>query len=160
MIEVRFYHLTRRSLEQALPVLLEMSLERGWSVVVQSGDEKRLKKLDEHLWSYDAEKFLPHGTKADGEPETQPIYLTAEGDNPNEADVRFFVHGAPAPPPLAGAETAPKLRAVLMFDGNDPAELAAARAQYKALREMGCELIYLQEDEAGKWEEKKREKKA
>jgi len=160
MIEVRFYHLTRRSLEQALPVLLEMSLERGWRVAVQSGDAQRLKKLDEHLWSYDAEKFLPHGTKADGEPETQPIYLTSEGDNPNEADVRFFVHGALAPPPLADAATAPKLRAVLMFDGGDATELAAARGQYKALRDMGCELIYLQEDEAGKWEEKKREKKA
>jgi DNA polymerase-3 subunit chi len=160
MIEVRFYHLTRRSLEQALPVLLEMSLERGWRVAVQSGDAQRLKKLDDHLWSYEPEKFLPHGTKADGEPETQPIYLTTEADNPNEAEVRFFVHGAQAPPLIADEAARPKLRAVLMFDGADPNELAAARAQYKALRELGCELIYLQEDEAGKWDEKKREKEA
>jgi DNA polymerase-3 subunit chi len=158
MIEVRFYHLTRRSLEQALPVLLEMSLERGWRVAVQSGDERRLKKLDDHLWSFDPEKFLPHGTKTDGAPETQPIYLTAETDNPNAADVRFFVHGASAPSLLAQPGSAPNLRAVLMFDGGDDAELAQARAQWKALRESGCELVYLQEDAAGRWQEKKREK--
>jgi len=160
MTEVRFYHLTRRTLERALPVLLEMSLERGWRVAVQAGDEKRLKSLDDHLWSYDPEKFLPHGTKAEGEAETQPIYLTAEGDNPNAADVRFFVYGAAAPPLLADPSAAPKLRAVLMFDGGDPMELSAAREQWKELRETGHELVYLQENEDGKWEEKKREKKA
>lgn len=160
MIEVYFYHLTRRTLEQALPVLLEKSLEREWRVAVQAGDEKRLKKLDDFLWSYDPEKFLPHGTKADGAPETQPIYLTTEGDNPNEADVRFFVLGAQAAPAILEPGTTPRTRAVLMFDGNDASELQAAREQWRVLRDAGCEVVYNQEDEAGRWQEKKREKKA
>jgi DNA polymerase-3 subunit chi len=160
MLEVRFYHLMRRGLEQALPRLLEMSLERGWRVAVQTGDAARLKALDDHLWAYDPEKFLPHGTKADGEPQTQPIYLTAEDDNPNEADVRFFVHGAAVAPLIANPAAAPKLRAVVMFDGSDPQELMEARAHWKALREAGHELLYLQESEDGKWEEKARQKSA
>ncbi len=160
MLEVQFYHLTRRSLEEALPRLLEMSLARNWRVAVQTGDAARLKALDDHLWSYDPEKFLPHGTKADGEPDTQPIYLTAEDDNPNEADVRFFVHGAAVAPLLADPAAAPKLRAVLMFDGSDPAELDQARAQWKALRTTDLGLLYLQESEDGKWEEKARHKGA
>ncbi|ARN81656.1 DNA polymerase III subunit chi [Methylocystis bryophila] len=160
MLEVRFYHLTRRSLEEALPRLLEMSLERAWRVAVQTGDGTRLKALDDHLWSYDPEKFLPHGTKSDGEPETQPIYLTAEGDNPNEADVRFFVHGASAVPLLGDPAAAPRLRAVVMFNGSDSQELLEARAQWKALRETRHELVYYQEDENGKWIEKSRHKNA
>ncbi|QGM47795.1 DNA polymerase III subunit chi [Methylocystis heyeri] len=159
MIEVYFYHLTRRTLEQALPVLLEKSLEREWRVAVQAGDEKRLKKLDDFLWSYDPEKFLPHGTKADGAPETQPIYLTVDNDNPNEADVRFFVLGALAAPAILEPGTTPRTRAVLMFDGNDAGELQAAREEWRKLRDAGCEVVYNQEDEAGRWQEKKREKK-
>jgi DNA polymerase-3 subunit chi len=160
MIEVCFYHLTRRRPEQALPVLLEKSLARGWRVAVQAGDEKRLKKLDDFLWSFEPTKFLPHGTKADGAPETQPIYLTIDGDNPNGADVRFFVDGVLAAPLLSDPAAAPKTRAVLVFDGNDALELQAAREQWKQLRDAGFEVVYFQEDDGGKWAEKKREKKA
>ncbi len=158
MIEVSFYHLTRRTLEQALPVLLEKSLARGWRVAVQGSSEKRITHLDNHLWSFDPEKFLPHGTRADGAPETQPIYLTTQTDNPNNADVRFFVDGAIAPLTLADPASAPAARAVLMFDGNDAAELQAAREQWKELRGAGFEVVYFQEDDCGRWEEKKREK--
>ena len=39
MTEVRFYHLQRKTLEQALPQLLEKTLERGWRAVVMAGSE-------------------------------------------------------------------------------------------------------------------------
>jgi len=159
MIEVCFYHLTRRRLDRALPVLLEKSLARGWRVVVQAESEARVKALDKELWAYEAEKFLPHGCKSDGAPQTQPIYLTAENDNPNGADVRFFVGGVVSGPALKDPAVAPKTRAVLMFDGNDEAELSAARAQWKELRDEGFELVYYQENESGGWAEKAREKK-
>jgi DNA polymerase III subunit chi len=158
MIEVGFYHLTRRTLDQALPLLLEKSLSRGWRVAVQLSGEKRLKALDDHLWSFDPEKFLPHGTKADGEPESQPIYLTLGADNPNDADVRFFVDGVIAAPVLADPRTRPSIRAVVMFDGSDAMELQAARGQWKELREAGFALVYNQEDERGRWQEKMRTK--
>ena len=38
MAEVLFYHLTESTLEDALPPLLEKSLERGWRAVVQTGE--------------------------------------------------------------------------------------------------------------------------
>lgn len=160
MIEVSFYHLTRRKLEQAIPVLLEKSLARGWRVAVQARDAKRLQNLDDFLWSFEPTKFLPHGTKSDGAPESQPIYLTIEGDNPNAADVRFLIDGVNAAPLLSDPASAPTTRAVLMFDGNDAMELQAARDQWKELRDAGFELVYFQEDESGAWAEKKREKKA
>jgi DNA polymerase-3 subunit chi len=159
MIEVCFYHLTRRRPDAALPVLLEKSLARRWRVVVQAEDDARIKALDKALWAYDPEKFLPHGVKSDGAPQTQPIYLTADNDNPNASDVRFFLGGVLAAPALRDPATAPKARAVLMFDGNDETELLGARIQWKELREEGFELVYYQENENGGWVEKKREKK-
>ena len=52
MAEALFYHLTESTLEQALPALLEKSVQRGWSVVVQTGTEERRDALDVHLWTF------------------------------------------------------------------------------------------------------------
>jgi DNA polymerase-3 subunit chi len=152
MTDVWFYHLQRRPLESALPKLLELSLERGWRAVVQATSERRLTALDDLLWSYDPESFLPHGTLRDGEPETQPIFLTLGPDNPNSADVRFFIENAEAAPVLADPASAPSQRAILMFDGNDEAAVLAARAQWRTLKAAGHQLSYWRQNEDGKWE--------
>lgn len=149
MPEIAFYHLTQRSLEQTLPVMLERSLARGWRVVVQAVSEPRLKRLDEFLWSYRPESFLPHGTKADAAPEAQPIYLTCGADNPNAADARFFIDGALIAPVLADPDAAPRERAVLLFSED---EREAARAQWKDLLGSGHALTYWQENDEGKFE--------
>jgi DNA polymerase-3 subunit chi len=158
MPEIAFYHLTRFTAAETLPALLERSRARGWRAIVQATSDASLAKLDQDLWSYRPESFLPHGAKADGAPETQPVYLTCENDNPNDADVRFFIEGARLAPALAGPG-APRQRAALLFDGRDDAELADARAQWKELRDLGYSLVYHQQSESGGWEEKAREPK-
>ncbi len=47
MAEILFYHLTESTLEEALPGLLERSVERGWRAVVQTGTEERRDALDQ-----------------------------------------------------------------------------------------------------------------
>jgi DNA polymerase-3 subunit chi len=37
MTDIRFYHLTRKTLEQALPEMLEKTLARGLKAVVMAG---------------------------------------------------------------------------------------------------------------------------
>ncbi len=46
MTEVRFYHLIEQRLERVLPQLLELSLQRGWRVVVQASSDERVEALD------------------------------------------------------------------------------------------------------------------
>ncbi|RTL86406.1 MAG: DNA polymerase III subunit chi [Hyphomicrobiales bacterium] len=159
MVEISFYHLKTRRVEDALPTLLERSISRGWRVVVQAATEARMRALDEHLWRYRPESFLPHGTRADASPETQPIYLTTTDENPNQADVRIFLEGVRVAPCLA-SKAAPRLRAVLLFEENEAEELASARAQWRELRDAGETLVYQQQDESGRWVEKAREPKA
>lgn len=148
MTDVAFYHLQRQPLERALPMILGKCLERGWRVVVQAADEARIAALDDALWTYDDASFLPHGTVRDGEPETQPVFLTADAVNPNNAQVRVLVDGAEADD-LAGYE-----RVMVMFDGADPDLLASARAQWRALKDAGHALTYWQQDENGRWQKK------
>lgn len=145
MTEILFYHLERRSLEDVLPGLLARSLERGWRVVVQAGSEERVRALDSHLWTYEEAAFLPHGTKADGRPEEQPIWLTDGDDNPNGANVRFLVDGAGAPS-LGGYE-----RIVFLFDGGDPEAVEAARGAWREAAGGGHDITYWRQDERGRW---------
>ncbi|MES0879256.1 DNA polymerase III subunit chi [Roseibium sp. SCP14] len=147
-VEVVFYHLLHKPLETALPQLLHKCLERDWKVVVQTGTVERCNALDAHLWTFADDSFLPHGTKADGYAEHQPIYLTPEQDNPNEADVRFLVDRA-VPPPLGGYK-----RAIYMFDGNDQEAVLEARQRWKEAKSEDFEIAYWQQTPAGGWERK------
>ncbi|SHO65674.1 DNA polymerase III, chi subunit [Pseudoxanthobacter soli DSM 19599] len=148
MTEVLFYHLERQGLEAVLPTLVEKCLERSWRVVVQAGSRERRDALDSLLWTYRDDSFLPHGTSADGPGEDQPVFLTAEDDNPNGATVRFLVDRA------APGDIAPYQRVVFLFDGNDPDALKEARDQWRAVKAEGHDLTYWQQSPAGRWERK------
>jgi DNA polymerase-3 subunit chi len=158
MPEIVFYQ-TRSGVDGALPALLEKSLARGWRVVVQTTTPERVKALDNHLWGYRPESFLPHGTKADPAPETLPVYLTCEDDDPNDAHARFFLEGAQIAPALASGARRLE-RAIALFSGGDEDALHAARQQWKELREAGHALVYYLQDASGRWVEKAREPKA
>lgn len=153
MADIWFYQLQRQTLEQALPPLLEKSLQRGWKVVVQAGSDERVKALDSHLWTYREESFLPHGTMQDGDVELQSVYLTSGEDNPIDAQVRFFVDRAELAPAVTAAPDAYE-RTVLMFDGRDEDHLHSARQQWKQIRDSGLKAVYWAQNESGGWEQK------
>ena len=148
MAEVLFYHLQNQPLERVLPVLLGKCLERGWKVVVQAETPERVRALDEALWTYADDSFLPHGTEADGALETQPILLTSDDINPNAADVRVLVDNAPS------GDLAAYARALVLFDGNNGDALAFERERWKALKAAGHQVTYWQQDDSGRWEKK------
>jgi DNA polymerase III subunit chi len=147
MTEILFYQLKGQRLEQVLPALLLKSLERGWRVVVQASSEERIEALDAHLWTWRDDAFLPHGTWREPDAAEQPVLLTPNGENPNRAAVRFLVEGAELPGDAAAYQ-----RLVLLFDGDDPDALAAARERWVKVKDEGFEVTYWQADENGRWE--------
>ena len=149
MTEILFYHLHRQPLERVLPALIEKSLARGWRVVVQAASEERVEALDAHLWTFRDDSFLPHGTWREAEAREQPILLTFRDDNPNGANVRFLIDGAPVPSDAAAYQ-----RVVLLFDGEDPEAVEAARARWSEAKTNGFEVTYWQPDEQGRWQRK------
>ena len=146
MPEMLFYHLQGQKLEGVLPALIEKSIERGWRVVVQGSSEERIDALDAHLWTYRDDGFLPHGTWREPEASAQPVLLTVNEGNPNAANVRFLVDGAPVPLDADSYQ-----RIVLLFDGEDEDAVAAARERWSEAKAKGFEATYWQPDAQGRW---------
>jgi len=149
MTEVLFYHLQNMTVDTVLPPLLEKSLERGWRVVVQATTPERADALDAHLWTYRDDSFLPHATWRAGDAADQPVLLAIEEDNPNGANVRFLVDNAVLPQDAQSYE-----RMVLLFNGEDPDALDAARNAWADCKTRGFEVTYWQADEHGRWQRK------
>ena len=148
MTDIRFYHLQGKPLERALPELLEKVLERGSRAVVMAGSEERVEHLNALLWTYDDRGFLPHGSARDGFAARQPVYLTAEDENPNGASVLVLDDGARTSM-VDGFEICCEL-----FDGRDPDAVSAARARWTAYRDAGHAVTYWRQTERGGWERK------
>jgi DNA polymerase III, chi subunit len=132
-----------------LTPLLEKSLERGWTVIVQGGSQERIEALDAHLWTFRDDGFLPHGTWREPDAAAQPVLLTVNDGNPNAASVRFLIDGAPVP-----ADAQAYQRIVLLFNGEDEDAVAAARAHWSEAKAKGFEATYWQPDEQGRWAKK------
>lgn len=145
MTEVWFYHLERTGLEQALPELLEKTLQRGWKALVRLRESDRVQQLDGWLWAYRDDSFLPHAPDDEAGAARQPILLTTGFDNANHADALFLVDGA-EPGDLSGYA-----RCVVLFDGADEAQLAVARAQWSAVKSTGVSVSYWKQQARG-WE--------
>ena len=148
MTEALFYHLTETTLEEALPPLLEKSLERGWRAVVQVVGEERRDALDARLWTYRDDSFLAHGTEHDQHAERQPVLLTTGSGNANGAEIRFMADGA-EPPDLSAYR-----RAVFLFDGHDAAQVETARRHWREVRAAGHAATYWQQTPERRWEKK------
>jgi DNA polymerase-3 subunit chi len=149
MTETLFYHLERRSLDDVLPGLIEKTLERGWRAVIRTDSSERADAIDTLLWTYNDQTFLAHAQSGDGDPKRQPVLITVEDENPNNANVLFCVGGAA---PASWDAVADLTRVVLMFDGRDDAMLTRARAAWKDAKAAGHDVTYWKESPSGKFE--------
>lgn len=146
---VYFYHLTRSPLELTLQTLLTRALQNGWRAAVRGTDAARLKWLDEQLWLSPPDSFLPHGLAGGPHDADQPVLLTTAPANLNNAAYLVLIDGAA----LDAAELPGWQRANVILDGDDPAALARARTQWKALTDAGVSAQYHSE-ESGRWQMK------
>ena len=145
LAEVGFYHLTRSTLDEALPSLLDKALDQGMRVVLVARSPEVLEHLDRWLWTFRPDSFLPHGTLGSGFAERQPILLAAEPINANGASVLVTVDG------LIPPGDAPFERLLDLFDGADDAAVAAARDRWRTWRERVARLVYWQQKPEGGW---------
>ena len=149
MTEVLFFHLQKQPLDKALPKLVARSLERGWRAVIKAASEERLTALDDALWTFSDDSFLPHGTDKEPDAAEQPVLLTLADGNPNGAHVLFLVDGADLPGQFDGFG-----RVTLLFDGADEEAVAKARRDWSEVKRAGHEASYWQETAAGRWDKK------
>jgi DNA polymerase-3 subunit chi len=134
-----FYHLTATPLERVLPSICEKVLASGERILVVA-EAALLQRLDDQLWTYDRDAFLPHGRER---AETQPILLSEEPVPANDAVNIALAHG------LWRDEALGFARAFYFFDNS---ALDSARGAWRALKgKAEVELRYWKQDERGKW---------
>lgn len=148
MSEVRFYHLERQSQMQVLPLLLSKALERGHRIVVKMDNVATVEQMNDHLWTYNPNVFLPHGSAKNGNAALQPIYLTDQDENPNDADVLILCSGARSE--MQGDFTL----CCEMLNGHDAEDVSAARARWKEYKKREFDVTYWQQNERGGWDKK------
>jgi DNA polymerase-3 subunit chi len=135
---VDFYHLTTTPLERVLPSICEKVLATGERLVVVA-EEGQLARIDEQLWTYAKDAFLPHGRER---PESQPVLLSATPQAANGARNVALADGVWREEAL-GFE-----RAFYFFDA---ANLDIARGAWRALKGTdGVESRYWKQVD-GKW---------
>lgn len=143
-----FYHLTAEPAEALLPVLLGKALEAGLRVALRGPDRARMEALDLALWR--GEGFLPHGLAGGPHDADQPVLLVWSTDPaptlPNRPDCLILLDGVAVDPTEAAALD----RVLVVFDGADPAQLAAARGQWRVLAAAGIPAEYWNRD-GGRW---------
>ena len=146
MTEVRFYHMERSTLESALPALLNKAIQQG-HITVKTTDSKNIDALNTHLWTFDPNSFLPHGSEKDGFKEDQPIWLTDKDENPNQSEILILTHGA------ASENIKDYKLCCEMLDGRDEQAVSDARKRWKSYKEEGFDITYWQQGPKD-WEQK------
>jgi len=147
MTEIRFYHMERSTLEQALPALVTKALSIDHTIMIKTPDEQSREALNTHLWTFDPNSFLPHGSEKDGNPEHQPIWLTTKNDNENAADLLILTGGTTH-------ESLSDFKLVCeMLNGHDAEAVASARQRWKDYKDQGFDITYWQQGDKG-WEKK------
>ena len=146
MTEVRFYHMERSTLETALPALLNKAMAQG-NITIQCDTPQNVEALNTHLWTYDPNSFIPHGSEKDGHAEDQPIWLTNKEENPNGSDILILTHGA------INENIEDYKLCCEMLNGNDQDAVAQARERWKDYKDKGFEITYWQQGQSG-WEKK------
>lgn len=146
---VMFFHLIQSAPADTLAINAPRALGQGWRVMVRGTDRAALEALDAALWLKGGdESFLPHGLEGGPHDAAQPVLLGL-GAPLNTAKVLALVDGANA----SAEEIASMERVWVLFDGNDPDHLQAARGQWKAMTSAGHPAQYWSE-ESGRWEKK------
>ncbi len=153
-MEILFYCLERKSIEDILPGLLERTIERGWRAVVRTDSKERMNALDNHLWTFSDQSFLAHGTEGTDHSSLQPVYLTTGEENPNTSSV-LFLAGGEVPSQWQAPRFAGYARIVLLFNGQDEEILAAARTSWREALAGGHQVAFWRQNPAGKWEQHK-----
>ncbi len=145
-----FYHLTQLPLERVLPAICERVHAQGGRLSIMAEDEGLLDRLDQLLWTYKAESFLPHGRAGGADDAVQPILL-ATPDQPLPDQSKDAARNIALVDSVWRDVALGFDRAFYLFDD---VTIQGARDAWRALAgNDNVERHYWKQDEEGRWRE-------
>ncbi|WP_448664307.1 DNA polymerase III subunit chi [Sphingomonas sp. CJ20] len=143
-MKVDFYHLTQRPLERVLPQIAEKVVAGGGRLLVVADSADRRAALDQLLWTYSAESFLPHAQEGGEDDARQPVLI---------AEAVTAANGARNVALADGVWRDDALSFDRVFHFFDEDRIAEARAAWRALAaHPEAERNYWKQNDSGKWE--------
>ncbi len=111
--------------------LCEKAISQGLTVQIYVQTETDLNQLNQRLWSFRADSFIPH-TILNSDLDA-PVRLTCQSDQISDSDILINLGSEP---PLS----ATKFQRVAEIVNEDPEVLTATRKSYQERRSLGWEL--------------------
>ena len=127
----------RATLGQAAARMAASHHQAGRRVMILAQDQGQAAELDRALWTYEQNSFLPHALAGAPDQADEPIIISTDLANPNQATVLIAAR-AMDQMPLDGFQYL-----VQLLPASEGPELNACRACYKALKDDGeVDLVY------------------
>lgn len=147
--EVSFYQVKSGLLLKVLPKLLEKVLQQGMRGFVWAEDEALCQKIDDSLWTYHPQSFLPHGTVEDSSASEQPILIsTKQEQNKNNSNVFVSVQLED----IAGIETAIYKKIIYVFEEGETDSVEKMNQLATRFQAKACTVVCWQQNKQGAWE--------
>tara|TARA_Y100000589_G_C27191815_1_gene645119 strand:- start:4215 stop:4673 length:459 start_codon:yes stop_codon:yes gene_type:complete len=143
--EINFYKITRSSVEKLLPRLLEKIIQEGSMVNFLFKNQNRLEYIDDFLWTYSNESFIPHYVDDSNYINVHPILLSLSENINNNADVFVTIEGYLP-------ENIEKYKKIIdIFDGKDDQIIKDALVRVEHIKNKGYKVDCWRQEISG-WE--------
>lgn len=150
MTQIIFYNTAPLQVEKTLFALLEKSLEKGNKSLLLFKDKEKCLSINEQLWTYKQNSFLPHISEDDQIYDNidVPVYLSTKNENPFKAELLFSIDGF-LPDNIDHFE-----RVIIIIDVNDELLNEKYKNYYLDINKNFEDIVFYKSDDNGKWIEK------
>ena len=150
MTQIIFYSTAPLQVEKTLFALLEKSIEKGNKSLLLFKDKEKCSLINEQLWTYKQNSFLPHISEDDQiyNDIDVPVYLSTKNENPFKAELLFSIDGY-LPDNIQNFE-----RVIIIIDVNDELLNEKYKNYYLDINNNFEDIVFYKSDDNGKWIEK------
>lgn len=150
MTQIIFYNTAPLQVENTLFNLIEKSIENGYKSLLLFNDKDKCSAIDEKLWTYKQNSFLPHLSEDEkiSDEIDIPIYLSTKNENPYKAELLFSIDGF-LPDNINNFE-----RVIIIVDVNNKILLEEYKKYYHDINDDFEDIVFYKSDDNGKWTEK------
>ena len=151
MTEISFYHLQYSSAPTAVVRLVQKAADRKLPTLLLCQNEDMVKEVDELLWTFSTDAFIPHATDQDALTDQQPVLISSHHELPANHAELLVIQGRTAALDEAYLKHFNKVMDV--FDGSNDNDVAEARKRWAHYKKQGYTMTYWKQNQKGGWQQ-------
>jgi DNA polymerase III subunit chi len=142
---IRLYAFHDTILSKPFVALLQRLCSQKQKIMILGETQEYMSELDHYLWSYSDISFLPHSMEKNEHAPDQPIWLSCDSYNMNNAENIVLVEGA-------GVKNIDAFDSVFeVFSTKEKSHMEKAQERYKKYLNLSYKTQYYSQSETGEW---------